>query len=376
MKKRFSLLIFFAFATSAMLSTQFVPFLTEMGYSPMQRGSILSSYAILGMLSQMLFGYLSDKSGSIKHPMYFSIMAASLLALATFHVEKPFYLYHFVMLTLTAGMLSAMGNLMETWIMEVEETREVFSAIRSFGSLGWALSSLISGQLAHYRGFRFLSYAAFLMSLLFLFFAKNAPDAEKVEVQSLQLSDLKILFQNKSYVLLILIYLGTYIIYSSDAVLGVDYLFYLGGNSRHVGIKWGVQAISEIPLLFFGARLLNRFDVKSLLFLALLILMGRFLLMSQVRSVMGVILLSLTQAISFPLILITQRKFFFEQTPLALRSSGQMIAFALTSGLAAILSPILSSVLMTFFSIEMVLVIAGLFLLIPMILLAVYAKKH
>lgn len=376
MKKRFSLLIFFAFATSAMLSTQFVPFLTEMGYSPMQRGSILSSYAILGMLSQMLFGYLSDKSGSIKRPMYFSIVSASLLALATFHVEKPFYLYHFVMLTLTAGMLSAMGNLMETWIMEVEETREVFSAIRSFGSLGWALSSLISGQLAHYRGFRFLSYAAFLMSLLFLFFAKNAPDAEKVEVQSLQLSDLKILFQNKSYVLLILIYLGTYIIYSSDAVLGVDYLFYLGGNSRHVGIKWGVQAISEIPLLFFGARLLNRFDVKSLLFLALLILMGRFLLMSQIRSVMGVILLSLTQAISFPLILITQRKFFFEQTPLALRSSGQMIAFALTSGLAAILSPILSSVLMTFFSIEMVLVIAGLFLLIPMILLAVYAKKH
>lgn len=376
MKKRFSLLIFFAFATSAMLSTQFVPFLTEMGYSPMQRGSILSSYAILGMLSQMLFGYLSDKSGSIKRPMYFSMVSASLLALATFHVEKPFYLYHFVMLTLTAGMLSAMGNLMETWIMEVEETREVFSAIRSFGSLGWALSSLISGQLAHYRGFRFLSYAAFLMSLLFLFFAKNAPDAEKVEVQSLQLSDLKILFQNKAYVLLILIYLGTYIIYSSDAVLGVDYLFYLGGNSRHVGIKWGVQAISEIPLLFFGARLLNRFDVKSLLFLALLILMGRFLLMSQVRSVTGVILLSLTQALSFPLILITQRKFFFEQTPLALRSSGQMIAFALTSGLAAILSPILSSVLMTFFSIEMVLVIAGLFLLIPMILLAVYAKKH
>jgi len=376
MKKRFSLLIFFAFATSAMLSTQFVPFLTEMGYSPMQRGSILSSYAILGMLSQMLFGYLSDKSGSIKRPMYFSMVSASLLALATFHVEKPFYLYHFVMLTLTAGMLSAMGNLMETWIMEVEETREVFSAIRSFGSLGWALSSLISGQLAHYRGFRFLSYAAFFMSLLFLFLAKNAPDAEKVEVQSLQLSDLKILFQNKAYVLLIFIYLGTYIIYSSDAVLGVDYLFYLGGNSRHVGIKWGVQAISEIPLLFFGARLLKRFDAKSLLFLALLILMGRFLFMSQVRSVMGVIMLSLTQALSFPLILITQRKFFFEQTPLALRSSGQMIAFALTSGLAAILSPILSSVLMTFFSIEMVLVIAGLFLLIPMILLAVYAKKH
>lgn len=369
MRKQFSILIFFAFASSSILNTQFVPFLTEMGYRPMQRGLVLSSYAVLGMLAQMFFGYLSDKKGSIKRPLFFSMFSAIVLALATFHVQRPFYLYHFVMLTLTAGMMSAMGNLMETWIMEVEAVRKDFGYIRSFGSLSWAIFSFLSGQIAHRFGFRFIAYLSFVVGLIFLYFAKDAPDAEKVQVQSLHFTDLKRLFENKAYVLLIFIYLGTYLVYSSDAVLGVDYLYHLGGNASHVGMKWFVQAFSELPMLLLGSKLLDHFNAKSLLFFALFVLMGRFFLMSALDSVLAVILLSLSQAITFPLILLTQRKLFFEQTPLELRSSGQMIAFSLTSGLAAILSPLLSSALMTFFAIETVLMMAGAFLIIPMILL-------
>ncbi len=376
MRKHFSILMFLAFATSSVLNTQFVPFLTEMGYSPIQRGFVLSSYAILGMFSQMFFGYLSDKKGSIKRPLIFSMLSAILLALATFHVQRPFYLYHFIMLTLTAGMMSAMGNLMETWIMEVEAVRKDFGFIRSFGSLSWALFSLLSGQIAHRFGFRFIAYLSFITGLIFLYFAKDAPDAEKVQAKSLNVLDLKALFQNKAYLLLIFVYLGVYIIYSSDAVLVVDYLFYLGGNASHVGMKWFVQAFSELPMLLLGSKLLEHFDAKGLLLFAIFILMGRFFLISQVESISAVILLSLTQALTFPIILMTQRKLFFEQTPLHLRSSGQMIAFSLTSGLAAILSPLLSSFLIDAYPIETVLQMAAAFLFVPIFLLLFYPKER
>ena len=372
MRKKFSVLMMVLFASHAIMFTQIIPYLTHVGYNPIQRGYILTAYALVGMIGQVLFGYLSDRHATIKRFIVLSTFMVMASGFLTFQFQSKNFAFHFLMMSITAGSTRIAGNLLETWILEVDHVRDDFSFIRSFGSLGWGLASLLSGKVAIQLGYQYLGYISVLLSLLALWLASYVEDASKTSAQNLVLSDLGILFKNKNYVLLVVAYFMIYVIYNSDVVTVTEYIFYLGGNAQDVGMKMFIQALSEIPILFLGAKLLKRFDAVKLLKLSLVILLLRFALTGMATSVNQVIVLSLLQAVTFPIILITQRQLIYQEVPEGLKSSGQMMAFSLSTSLSAIVSPLLSSYLLTLFPMEQVLFILAGIVILPFMLMSFY----
>lgn len=372
MKRKFSILMFVMFFSHALLFTQMIPYLTILGYSAVERGYIIAAYATFSMMGQIIFGYLSDRFGTIKKFVLFLTVIILATGLMGYSFHEINYLYHFVTLALVAGTTRIVANLFETWLLELDSMHDDFSYIRSFGSLGWALASLISGFMAVRLGYQSLGIVAAILSVLVLFIAASTEDVSKHSVEKLRVRDLKILFRNKRYLLLIVIFFFTYLIYNADGITITDYIFHLNGTSEDVGIKWFIQAITEIPLLFLGSYILSRFNIRNLFRLSLVIMMLRFILTGMSTSVWQVIAIASLQIFTFPIMLMAQKHLVFKEVPPSLKTSGQMVAGSLSMGLSAILAPLLSSFLMTFMDISYVLYVLGFILLIPIGLMAFY----
>ena len=372
MKNKFSVLMFVMFFSHALLFTQMIPYLTYVGYDATQRGLIVAAYASISMVAQVLFGYLSDRFGTIKKFVIFLTVIIGVSGVFAYGIQGINFLYHFIMIALVAGSTRVAANLFETWILELDSMHDDFSFLRSFGSMGWAFASLISGFMALRLGYESLGYLAAILSLMVIFIAVSTEDVTKHAVEKIQVRDLKRLFQNKRYTLLVVIFFFAYMVYAADGITITEYIFHLNGTSEDVGIKWFVQAISEIPVLFLGAHILSKFNIKNLLKISLFVLMARFILTGLATSVWQVVAISALQALTFPIMLIAQKHLIFKEVPLELMSSGQMVANSFTMGFAAILAPLFSSFLMGFMDITYVLHSLGLILLIPIGLMAFY----
>ncbi|CAM3665174.1 MFS transporter [Erysipelothrix urinaevulpis] len=372
MKRRFGLMMFVMFFSHALLFTQIVPFLISVGYTSAQRGYLVAAYAAFSMLGQVVFGYLSDKHGSIKRFVVLLTYLTAIAGILNFNYDHVNFMYHFFVLSVTVGSTRIVANLFETWVLEVDELHHDFSYLRSFGSLGWAIASLLSGYLVLKYGYNILGYSSAILGLLLVWLASKATDASKEERESLKMSDLKLLLKNKNYILLIVVYFFVYLIYNTDPLIVTEYMFELGGDAQAVGLRVFVQAMSEIPILYVGARLFRKRSPQKLLRIALLILCVRFILIGLSSHTWMIIALSLLQAITFPIILITQKYLVFAQVPEHLRSSGQMVAVSLSIGLSSVLAPLVSNALITMFSLSTTIIIFGLSLLIPFGLMKLY----
>lgn len=372
MKRKFSLLMFVMFFSHALLFTQIIPYLTTVGYTAVERGYIIAAYAGFSMLGQIMFGYLSDRFGTIKKFVMFLTVVILFSGLLTYSFQSINYLYHFIMMSVVAGSTRVAANLFETWILELDSMHDDFSFLRSFGSLGWALASLVSGFMAVRLGYQSLGIGAAMLSIIVLFVAVSTEDVSKLSVDKLKVRDLRILFKNKQYVLLIVVFFFAYLIYTADGITITDYIFYLNGTSEDVGVKWFVQAISEIPVLFLGSYILSKFNIKNLFKISLVILMIRFILTGMSTSVWQVIAIASLQTLTFPIMLIAQKHLIFKEVPSELMSSGQMVAGSMSMGLAAIVAPLFSAFLLTFMDISIALYVLGLLLLIPIALMFFY----
>lgn len=374
--KQFSLVAFLVFASHATLMTQIIPYLTHVGYNASQRGYILSFYALLSIVGQIIVGYLSDKQLKIK-PYFIHITYIFLVSgLLSYQFDQASYAYHFFVIGIMAGMVRIAGNLYETWVLEVDGLFHEFGQIRAWGSIGWGVFSLISGAIVTQFGFQILGIGATLMSIAALYFTYQLEDAHKEPVGSVSFRDIKILLKNPQYILLIFAYTIAFLVYNADGITVIDKIFLLGGNSQSVGVKWFITAITEVPLLFLSGRLLLKYKAKPLMVFASVVLGVRFVLYAWASSVTAIMIVNILQMLTFPLILTSQKDLIFHEVPANLKSTGQMFAISISTGLSAVFTPIISAQLVNAFGMDHTLLILGAMMLVCVACMLIYKPKQ
>lgn len=371
----FSLLTFLAFVAHAMLNTQAIPYLTEVGYTPVERGYIMAFYATIAMVGQFVIGFLCDKHKTIKRFLILMTIFLIGFSFLTYTLHDKNFIMHFFLMGSTISLVRIIGNLLEIWLIEVDGLYSYFGVVRSFGSLGWALSSLGTGYLIVQYGYGTMAYVASFINILVIFLSIALEDADKTESKPIKFADIKLLFQNKSYILLLVVYTFAFIVYNADSTSVTDYILSIGGTEGDVGMKWFVQAMSELPVMIVGTYVLNKLKGKRMMIIGSLMLGLRFVLYAAFPTTRGIFVSSSLQMISFPFILISQKELFLRETPKSLTSTGQMVAIAFTAGLAAIIAPILAGYLSELMPIRTIIFGFGIFMLIPMTLMFFYKPK-
>ena len=374
MKWKLYALNFFAFFAISMVNTQMIPFLSKLGYTVIQRGYILAGTAIIAIIGQFLFGFLCDRFKRIR--IFFFIAYALLTAssFAMFLVEHQFFYYHLCVVALMGGMVKVIMGLDETWMLEIDEDN--YGKLRASGALGLTVGSPIAGFLVKQFHYPSLMISFGIVSVLMIYLILRAQDVRKKGDKRIQLSSVKTLITNRGYLMLVLIYLLVYMIGTADQYVVIDKMLDIGAGNGAIGIKWALQSFMEVPLFLFSAKILQRFQTKTLLWFGTVMYAVKFVLYGISAQPWMIIAAASLQLVTLPIIMLTSKVLIRKATPSELFSSAQMFAMATFIGVSGLITPVITSNLSEAIGYNMTLYAVAAFAIVPLILIILYFRME
>lgn len=351
-------------------------FLEYVGYDVVERGIILSGTAVVAIVTQFFAGYLCDKYHTDKKFFNLSLIIFVLSALMMYQVSERSFFLHLIFISLVGGLFRTTLAIQDAWTLETSETcRNNFGPIRAFGAIGWMIGSPIGAMVVEHWGYSALGYVFAGLSIISILFTMSMQDAIKVERSAgIHLQDLKELLVSRKYIVVVVIFLFINIIATADVYTTVDKMMALGAKESIIGARWSIQAFTELPLFFAGTWLLKKFGDYKLMMFGTFMYILRFIGYALVRSPEMMIVVTLMQCVTYPLIMITSKTLVDDTTPVHLRSSGQTIASAFYVGVSLLITPVIAGAMINGLGVDWTLFMIGISGLIPLGLGILYKR--
>ena len=352
-------------------------FLIRLGYDGAERGVITAGISVVAILSPIIVGFLCDKFRTVKSAYNITLILLTLVALFIYQTTQKEFFMHFIFYSLLGGLWRTIMTIQDTWAIEIDDYfKDRYGRIRAFGAIGWMIANPIGGWCIEQYGYSVLGWVGAGLAIFNLVYSMFLPDATKDKnADPVRFTDLRVLFRNRDYVLIVLIFLFINMMSNADGITVVDKMMALGGGETIVGTRSSLQALVELPLFFAGTILLKKFGDFKLLMFGIAMYIVRFLGFAIVQSPELIVAVSLTQLFTFPLIMITSRTLINDVSPANLKSSGITIATSIYIGLPSLISPIITGNLIDRVGTDMTLALVTIFGVIALALGFVYMKE-
>jgi len=308
---------------SAMMSAIFMPNYSQaLGASSFEVGVIGTAYGVALLLSSYLFGRASDISGR----RGFVLLGLALAAVAHAAQILAFDPLSLMLIRAFAGF--AMGIFTPPLIAYTHDAGEKLGNLAAFGSLGWALGSLLAGIVAgageHYFAQPLMPYwlvfalcsAFFLVSLGI---ALTLPEVASPRIE-VPLFPLDLIRRNYHiYLPNLLRHTGAFAIW----IIFPLYLAQLGASKLWIGVIYFANTFSQ----FFIMRRLNLASPARLVVLGTALSMVVFFSYALVDSYMMVLPIQLFLALSYSLLYVGSLRYLTENNPETATSVGMLGSF-------------------------------------------------
>ena len=373
---KFCIIYFLAYGIIALGYTQYVPYLSSIGYNPMERGILISSYAITTIAFQLIFGILSDKYKTVKKLCIIAVVAFAIFTYLFYSLETKMFILHMILIAMSAGLANLNFGYFDNWLFTFgEKARNQFSFIRAFGSIGWAVASIVIAKLLNMFGYKGLGLTIVLLTIIMLgvmFLVSEGSKSIEKKSEKITATDMKELLSNKKYILVIVILFFIYCANNSNATTIVDKMLELGATNSQIGYKWTISGLVEIPVYIYGSFFLRKFGAYKLLCISAFAIMLQFILFGMSNSIITMILLSGFQIITGPMMMLASRMLIFEFSSEKLKSTGLLLALSIYSGLSALLMPSIGGTITNYYNVNttifIVAIIAGMGFLLSIVL--------
>lgn len=368
---------FFVFGSFAFIYTQIIPFLTYLGFTIFERGLILSSVSLLTLVIQIIYGFFSDKYNTIKPIFNLSYLILGILSFILYQSTSSNFYFVLLLVSLVGSLFRTLAGFLETWtLLSDEKIKLKFGAIRAFGSIGWALTAPLTSIVVNIYGYSMLSYLIIAMVVVSLFLTIMQKDVEDIETAELKFKDIKELIKTPDYVILILIFTVINIGFNTDNFTVIDKMIDLGATNNEIALKWSIQAIIEMPVLFLSTWILLRFNMLSVLRISVIFFIARIGFNGLATTPVQILYVSLFQGITFPLSFIAQKFMIEKITPLKLRSSAQMLGLAIFGAFPAFFTPLVSGILVEYVGYNTTLYLFSITLIVSLLLTFKLTQFH
>lgn len=333
----------------------FLPlFFQYKGFSVTQIGLLLAIPPTISIFSQPFWGFVSDKYQTIKKIiiLLLSIALVFVTGLLSFnHIAHIAILMIFLNFFVTP-IPSFLESLSIDYAMQ---HRMNYGSLRLWVSIGFGIAAIVLGKMTHIIGIGNLIYLMLvfgILSLLVVFTIKDK--SSQVSTTKINKALLINTFKNKEiFLFLLIVFLISFPLRMGDSIFSL-FITSLGGTENDVGLAWAIIAFSEVPMLMFSDRLLNRFDHLQLISFAGLIYAIRWILYSIFPNVQLILLFQLLQPFSFVLFYVSGLQYMSKIVPKELTATGQMLYFAIYTGVSGILGSSLGGFLMDTISAQFV----------------------
>lgn len=343
-------------------------YLSHIGYSVFERGLILSGAAIVSIIGQLSIGYLCDKYKSDKRFYRYIMIILVVCTYFMYVVTKQIFFFHLIFVSFVGGFVRILMSVQDAWCLESDETcLRNFGTIRAFGSIGWMIGSPLAAVAIHDLGYGSIPHIFLVLTLFNFLLTSIMQDAQKHEKSaSITFNDVILLLRNRQFASIVFMFFVINMIATADAYTVIDKMIELGASEANIAARWSIQALVELPLFFAGGYLLRKHGNFKLVSFGIFMYSIRFIAYGLAQSTNQILLASLMQLVTFPLIMITSKTLIDQVTPPHMRASGQTIAGAMYAGMSALITPIVAGTLVTKMGIDVTFFIFAILGIIPL----------
>ncbi len=321
----------------------FIPiYLDSINYSQAAIGFLISIGPVVTIIGQPVWGSAADRAKN-KVNILRTILIGTVFSIIIFSLSTN-YIYLIVAISILTFFQSALSPLSSAITLEyTERTGWKFGPIRVSGTLGYGIMAAIAGiLLKNDMRVLFIMYVivtilAVVSTYMFPRFPGHQTEKSKVPMFSL--------LKSKKILKLMLFVLITHTFICFYDTFFSIYFKSLGAGNTLVGLSVALSALSEIPFIFFGDKILEKLGAKRAISCATLLLGVRWLLLGFVTAPYIILLLQLLHGPALVFLTFSIIVYVNSEMPKELKASGQALYFMIYAGIAKIIGSALGGVL-------------------------------
>ena len=361
---KFSALMFPYFTMWAIGPGFFVVVLEQKGIAANETAIYTCLIAIVAAVVQPLMGFLCDRTGKAKTILSVSMIISVLAYTWLYFLNDRFQL---VLCSIVIGAtINAMYGFSEGWLSKLDCTKlgVNFGAVRSIGSISYAVAAGVYGQLFDAFGPVSLPIAMAVSTVVLIPIAMICPDPQINEGHRQDGQFAKAfgeLVKNKRFVLMVICYALAVLPTGAATSYYAIHIRQLGGTAGDVGIALFILAGVEFLTMPFYKRLEKRFGAEKLLVVAFFMYGVKNLAIGLSGNVTFALLASVTQAGCFSLSLPGVQSYVDQITPREYAATAQLVSNTCGQIVSQIIGLALCGVLTTYISAGTALAILSVF---------------
>ncbi|WP_158736424.1 MFS transporter [Alteribacillus sp. YIM 98480] len=332
----FPLMIYLFFAYSALtIIVGYAPvYFQYKGISQTHIGWLMAIGPLASVFAQPFWGYRSDKWKSIKKVLMVCMGAAIVMSIILFQMNSlPTLMLFMFCLFIFLAPCTALGDSLAQKTAIQEKVN--FGSIRMWGSLGFAVTSLVTGFILETYSPAFIplpfQICAVLAFILIFFLSDVKPSKKPVTL----LNAVKFGLQPHVFIFLILIFFISIGHRANDSFLGL-YILELGGRESFIGRAWFVGVVSEAVIFFLSVLWFRRFHPLIFIIISGLIYASRWLIMGVTDDPVDLIWLQVFHGVSFGLMYFSSLSYITKLVPEELQATGHLLFITTFFGISGI----------------------------------------
>ena len=326
---KFSALIIPYYAMWAIGPGFFVVVLEQKGIAANETAIFTCLISLTAAVVQPLMGFLCDKTGKAKTILSVCCALSVMAYVWLYFIEGKFVLI--LCSILIGSTINAMYGFSEGWLSKLDCTKlgVNFGAVRSVGSLSYAVTAAIYGQLFDIFGEVSLPIAMAASCIVLVPIAMVCPNpqiSEKQKQDGQFAVVFKELLKNKRFVLMVICYALAVLPTGAATTYYALHIRALGGDAGDVGIALLILAGSEFVTMPFYKKLEKKFGTENLLIFSFLMYGVKNVAIGLSTNVTVAILASATQGLCFSFSLPGVQSYVDQITPREYSATAQMVS--------------------------------------------------
>lgn len=364
-------MLLFSFQAANTIVISFLPvFLTYRGLSAGEVGWVLAVGPLASIIAQPFWGYMSDKYKTIRRMLILCafglIVSSSIFFNVTALTLIMVFAFVFFFFTTPIGGLS--DSLAQ---QKSEELGLNFGSIRTWGSIGFAASALVVGQILNGR-IQYTLWPFLVLGLLVLFFSFKVNDV-KVTSVPIALKDAFTLLKNKRFIMFLIFLMFITISHrTNDSFIAIYLQDTLHASESVIGMAWFVGLGSEALVMALSKFWYKKFSPLTFLIIAGAIYAARWFSYSFVTEAWIIVILQVLNGVTFALFYLASFDLTSELVPKPLHTSGHLAFYTVYFGISGIIGSLMGGKIMESFGGHTLYVVMGVFALAGTIFLILY----
>ena len=324
---------FLYYAAFASFMPFIVLFYQKLFFNGTQIGLLTGIPPLITIICAPFLTGLADRTHRHKLIMGLGLAVAVGISLLLPHVSS--FTVVFELIIIFNIFMSPVGSLSDSATMTMlGDQKAIYGRIRMGGTFGWGIFALVSGALVENYGLQ-IAFRLFAVIMFINLFVSRKFSFGNQEKHTSNPNWIKTFLQNRRWIIFLSnAFLGGLGAFTVAAYL-FPYMAELGAGETMMGVALMIAAIAELPVFFFGNRLVRRFSAYGLFMIALVMMGVRSLLYAIATAPSMVLVIQVISGAIFPAMWLAGVAYADANAPAGLKSTAQGLFGAIIFGLGA-----------------------------------------